>query len=58
MIRLAIIFDSDLAIAENLFDEAELRYDIDNGGRYIIRESDAEKATDILSRAGIEYDVI
>lgn len=42
----------------NALDDAFLDYDIDNGGRYLVDENDANKIIDIMESLGTDVEII
>ena len=43
---------------EALLDREGIRYDVDSGGRYMIKDDDAGTVADLLDDAGIRYEII
>lgn len=42
----------------NALDNSFLDYDIDNGGRYLVDENDADKIIDIMEPLGADVEII
>lgn len=51
-------WDEAIEEVEALLDREGIRYDIDSGGRYMIKDDDAGTVADLLDDAGIRYEII